>query len=551
MPTSADTSHVKFRHLLKHRARANIMLILKIRKAEVALKDGRLDDAFEQLFLPGVREHNRGQQLTSNLIRSYLKRGQKHLSEGNPASALADYDRASRLGGNQPEIAGLRSAAAVALQLETEKQRLQQDQLRHARELMTVGAHTLCQAACQSLSHEAPATAQLLADLARSQQTIDAALRQLQVCLKDGNLEMAIERTRLLSHEQLKHRHVQEFLADLQIALTTHVRKLVTEGRLEQARCLMASATKLPQANIELQELRSMIGNLCHVTEEISQIDVHQLLRKLNSIQQCVGNSAWLASALNAAEQLAVSLEKLRASPLAQLETSSPVASLASMPSAPPFKHEVPRVQIPTNLPSSYQRFQLNIDEAGSFIVFSQPSVTLGKDSRQRPVDIAFTSQLEMPMMQVVRVDDDYFLYADQPVQINDRLFKDKLLSSGDRVTAAGRIAFRFHKPHAASSTAVLELSTSTRLACGTARRIVLMDEAIVIGSSADSHIVVPEAEGQVIVSNHNGRLELFAQSGWNQSPVAALRNELHPGQPVSLNSVRAVMLPIQGGSAI
>ena len=291
-----------------------------------------------------------------------------------------------------------------------------------------------------------------------------------------------------------------------------------------------------------------MISHFCHAAAGICQIDAHQLLRKLKSLKQCVGKSDWLDTAMKAAEQLAISLEQLKSSPLAQLESFSPLETLASMPPVAFSREKMPTAQNPNHHAASNQRFQLNIDEAGCFIVFSQPSVTLGKDSRQRPVDIAFTSQLELPMMQVVRVDDDYFLYADQPVQINDRSLKDKLLSDGDRVTIAGRISFRFHKPHAASNTAVLELSTSTRMAFGTARRIVLMDEAIIIGSSSDSHIVVPDAEGQVIVSNRNGRLELFAQSGWGKAPMAALKNELQPGQPVSLNSIRAVMLPFNVG---
>jgi hypothetical protein len=528
------------------------MLILKIRKAEVALNDGRLDDAFEQLFQPGVRDHYRGQQLISKLVPAYIQRGQKHLAEGNPAGALADYDRASQLGGNQPEIAGLRSAATIALQAETEQQQSQQQQLRHARDLMAVGANTLCQAACQSLSPQAPATAQVMAELARSQRTVAALLEPLRECLNAGNLELAIERSQSLTREQLKHRQIQEYLSELLTALVGHVRKLVADGRLEQARCTLTTAARLPQSNLELQELSSMLGHFFNSAEDVWRIDANHLLRRLKSLQQFIGKSAWIDTAALAAEQLVASLEKLKSGPLAQLESSSPLATLASVPASMPTRNPGPTTLQPgihLGKPNLHSPFQLNIDEAGSFMVFSQSSVTLGKESRGRPVDIAFASQLDMPMMQVVRVDDDYFIYADQPVQINDRMCKDKLLSDGDRITAAGRISFRFHKPHAASNTAVLELSTSTRMATGTARRIVMMDEAIIIGSNSGSHIVVPDAEGQLILSNRNGRLEMFAQSGWNQAlGAAALGKVLQPGKPVSMNSIRAVMLPVSVG---
>jgi hypothetical protein len=92
------------------------------------------------------------------------------------------------------------------------------------------------------------------------------------------------------------------------------------------------------------------------------------------------------------------------------------------------------------------------------------------------------------------------------------------------------------------------DFTSHTRMAAGTARRIVLMDEAVIVGSSSDSHIVVPEADGQVILRNRNGQLEMYAQSNSGRSPHLGLGNILHVGKPVTLNSIRAVMLPANVG---
>ena len=91
------------------------MLILRIRQAECALADGRLDEAFELADRNDVRSHRRGQRLVGRLVRAFAARGTKHLEAGRLTDAAADSDKARRLGGMMPEVAELRSKVADAL----------------------------------------------------------------------------------------------------------------------------------------------------------------------------------------------------------------------------------------------------------------------------------------------------------------------------------------------------------------------------------------------------------------------------------------------------
>ena len=50
------------------------MLILRIRQAEVALHDGRLDEAFELMQPTAVRSHRRGQDVLGKLVRALVQR---------------------------------------------------------------------------------------------------------------------------------------------------------------------------------------------------------------------------------------------------------------------------------------------------------------------------------------------------------------------------------------------------------------------------------------------------------------------------------------------
>src|SRR2546421_7037148 len=88
------------------------MLILRIRQGEVALADGRLDEAYQIATRPDVRSHRRGQNLIGDLARALVKRGQEHLEAQRIALTLADCEKASHIAGNLPEVAELREAAA-------------------------------------------------------------------------------------------------------------------------------------------------------------------------------------------------------------------------------------------------------------------------------------------------------------------------------------------------------------------------------------------------------------------------------------------------------
>ena len=91
------------------------MVILRIRQAETAMADGRLDEAFEQAIREDVRSHRRGQKLADRLADRLLERGQGHLTAERYVEALSDCERAGRLAGNQERIADLRSAAQSRL----------------------------------------------------------------------------------------------------------------------------------------------------------------------------------------------------------------------------------------------------------------------------------------------------------------------------------------------------------------------------------------------------------------------------------------------------
>ncbi len=93
------------------------MLFLRIKQAEVALADGRLDEAFEIAKAADLRKQRSGQELISRLARALLDRGREHLEANRSLPAAHDCEKAEQLAGNLPEVCELRAAVAAALNM--------------------------------------------------------------------------------------------------------------------------------------------------------------------------------------------------------------------------------------------------------------------------------------------------------------------------------------------------------------------------------------------------------------------------------------------------
>ena len=92
------------------------MLIVRIKQAQCALADGRLDEAYEIVKAEDVRRHRRGQKLVGKLARALAKRGQDNLVADRLQQALMDCNKAEKLAGNLQQIVQLRQAICDAME---------------------------------------------------------------------------------------------------------------------------------------------------------------------------------------------------------------------------------------------------------------------------------------------------------------------------------------------------------------------------------------------------------------------------------------------------
>ena len=162
-------------------------------RAETALADGRLDEAFELAHTEDVRSHRRGQRLIGRLVRALLERGRKHLAAQRWHQAVIDSEKAGKLGGNLSEIAGLRDSAAQALRNKQRKDQHHADILKNAREHIEQGNLSSGQAILADIDSESSRAEALVKKAAALRATVESALLRAQKALERQDWEVAID----------------------------------------------------------------------------------------------------------------------------------------------------------------------------------------------------------------------------------------------------------------------------------------------------------------------------------------------------------------------
>ncbi|MFT5092212.1 MAG: hypothetical protein ACI93T_001031, partial [Porticoccaceae bacterium] len=90
------------------------MFNLRLRQAETAFAEGRLNEAARLVDQSGVRDHREGQLLLTKIVDAFVARGREHLVAGRFDEAGIDCGEAKKLGGDQSTVAELAGEIASA-----------------------------------------------------------------------------------------------------------------------------------------------------------------------------------------------------------------------------------------------------------------------------------------------------------------------------------------------------------------------------------------------------------------------------------------------------
>lgn len=144
-------------------------------------------------------------------------------------------------------------------------------------------------------------------------------------------------------------------------------------------------------------------------------------------------------------------------------------------------------------------QYLLWIDGAGGFLVCLSPRVTLGQGASEAGPDVPLLANVARHHASIHRDGEGYFLEAHRPVSLNGKAVDKAYLRSGDRLTLGATCQLQFTRPVPISNSARLELVSGQRLV-HPVHAVLLMAETLVLGPTAQAHVVVEDLEQPIIL---------------------------------------------------
>ncbi len=519
------------------------MFNLRLRQAETAFAEGRLNEAARLVEQQGVRDHREGQLLLTRIVDAFVDRGREHLETGRLDEARADCGEAKKLAGEQSSIAEL------AGEIASSKQDIQKKAVRKQQVAAEVG---------QEIARgELDLGEKLLAKFEADGATVDSVAGRIndQIAVGRERVEAATERAR----REVEAGHARESVAailELQKLSPSHpelvnlidqvtspvVSQLwfeVEAARLDRVESLIDSVRPLIDFDPELTEVCRAIDSATEVNSLLEAARFNDAYLQLRKLAPLLGNVTWLSEVADKAKQAADLAVEIQSSPLSLISGSGSKA----LPNKPVFRiqnlSDSPLPVPASNLQSAAlpQRLILQIDGVGSALLLRQPEVSIGASGRTRSCDIALTGFPDGGSVTIERTSGRYQLTAanTEDVAVNDRSCQKKSLADKDSVRIGKRCRFKFRRPSADVPSAVLEL-TGAKLSRPDIRSVVLFDETLVVGSGQSSHLMARNLEQPLILFVRDG--VFYVRSGLPNRTQRFTRDGAPQGaQPLMLDT--------------
>lgn len=513
------------------------MLILKIKQAEKALADGRLDEACDLLQAPALRAHCRGQELAGRLSRALVERGQNHLQQGHLPQALSDCKKADQINGNSPDVTTLRQAVCDAMDQRFHAGQKEQQLLAQARKQLDNGRLSVG----ESLLRETPdqeGRAGLLSQEAHVQRLESDDIRKsLERALAQDDLDQALScLTRDWDTIVNSNGRYQTLFNDIKKRALRQIQKDFSDGRVRRAQAWLGRLLPMVHAGDPVEEFALGVNACVQAMEAIEKGQLASAVQRLRQATTLLPSISWLEKTLKLVQNAANQIDDLNTGPLGLLErTEVPTCVPApGRPEMPVIKHDpIPRkhlTQDDSPVPETTGTWLLSVDGVGSYLVYTDPQLTVGPiSSSDRPM-LGLLADPALPTITIARTEEDYFLQSTAPVRVDQAPVRRTLLADGQRICLSNRCRLKFNRPNAASTTATLSV-TGGRLPRNDIRYAIMMDDCLLIGDSVNHHVRAADTSHPITLLHENGRFTCQTQK-----PICTEGRVLSTGTPLPLN---------------
>ena len=531
------------------------MFNLRLRQAETAFAEGRLNEAARLAEQQGVRDHREGQLLLTKIVDAFVERGREHLEAGRLNEAVVDCGEAKKLAGELAAIAELASEIASAKQDDQKKAvRKQRVTAEVDREIvrgeLELGEKLLAKFEAAGASVGSVA-GQINDQIAVGRERIEAAVVRARREVEAGHTRESVAAILELQKLSPSHPELVDLIDQVTSPVVSQLWFEVEAARLDRVAALIDSVRPLIDFDPELLEVCRAIDSASGVNSLLDKRCFNEAHLQLRKLAPLLGNVAWLNELADRAKQAADLAVEIQSSPLSLLDDSG-----RHIPGNKPSSRMTGSSGLPAPIRSSNLQSQvlpdriiLQIDGVGSALLVRNPNVLIGASDRADSCDIALTGFPGSRPLTIERKSDSYHLTADntEGVAVNERPCQKKKLADGDSVRIGKRCRFEFRRPTTDVPSAVLEL-TGAKLSRPDIRSVVLFDETLVVGPGSSSHLMARKLDQPLILFVRDGvfyvrsglpnRAQRFAVDGAPQGAQALMLDT-----PVEIGGTRVTIL--------
>ncbi|MBU0637445.1 MAG: hypothetical protein KKB50_01165 [Planctomycetes bacterium] len=480
---------------------------MRLKAAENALNEGRIDKAYRAALESDLAEHRRGQKLRDDLARPLLARARLHAQAGRYRAALNDLDKLRAIGRGGADEHTLRHRVTEELQ-RTREQQAERDEA-YARAADDLNAGRLASARLEiDRVEDSRHREQLREELDVRAERSAQLLEQARAALEAGDVAAALRYWEETCQRHGRSHETDTFARKLVPACRNALEDWFERGQLERFDALWSNAARLREIDPSFQGFERTAQLCARAAAHLASGDRDELRETLLRLRAARGEVRWLNEALEAVKALIESHDRLLSSPLGLLGFSLHKSPGIGTAAAAQAAHNVPeRINPPRNRAVARRDpLLMLVDGTGSSLLVTGDVVRIGRAGGDAEIDVPVPGDIHSHHADIIRHGEDYFFMAHGPAQVNRREVQRALLRNGDRITLAPKVKLVFQKPSGKSDSAVLKLSDRCRLPQDVSNVVLFVDTCL-IGPQASCHVRTREGQSRLVLFDRDGEL--------------------------------------------
>ncbi len=515
------------------------LLIVRVKAAEQALRDGRIDDAFRMAIEPEIAGQSRGSRLLAGLGKAFVQRAREHYRAERFTEALLDLGKAEQCGGVKKEVAELRDqvttvAREVARQDADRRRRLEEARMRIYGGSIAAGKELL-----EKAEQDDTQVQGLRNELANREKRSTDLLARAESAIRKNDIDVAvdalIELNSLDAHCEKAH-VLEEQLCDRLVKLA---RQAFDSGSLSRAESELGRLKSLSEHNSSRQELAEWLSIADRAGSAMAAGEYDEAQNHMHRLKSLCPKTSWVNKAVDQLARLDAALLGLKSSPIGEQAVIGKKQSGngGQMDLAETVMLDTPGRAAVSSLP---RQLLLLVDGGGSYLLHNGQRASIGRAATDDPADVPIFSDLSSRHAEIARVEDDYFVMSPHDLEVGGMRTRQQLLKEGDRVVLARRAKFTMRMPNRMSPSARMDISESTKMP-NDVRRVILFKETAMIGRGSKCHITCRSAQHDLVLFERGGQLWIRPQ-GRGLAGTSPVRIEL--GKPVEIEGAAFVVQP-------